>query len=240
MKIFPFTWLELKQIQKKPVVVLIASMFCLTGLQFFSSLNGVPFISQLVQGNHYHFYSFLYWALATIFFFMVVPVCVIKFLFRERLSDYGLKSGQIFGYWKTYALGFAFLFPFLLIASYSHQFKITYPFFVPPISEFVPYYLIAEVLYVVTFFSLEFFFRGFMVLGLKKDLGLYSVFVMTIPYCMIHFAKPLPECIGSIFAGIFLGLMSYKTQSVWMGAVLHSVVALSMNWLSLWHRGYFS
>lgn len=76
-----------------------------------------------------------------------------------------------------------------------------------------------------------------MVHGLKRYIGAYSILVMMIPYCMIHFNKPLPECVGSIFAGIFLGMMSYKTGSVWMGAFTHMAVAISMDVLSLWHRG---
>jgi membrane protease YdiL (CAAX protease family) len=102
-----------------------------------------------------------------------------------------------------------------------------------------PYFFSWECLYLLQFFGLEFFFRGFMIHGLKDKLGIYSVFVMTIPYCMIHFGKPLPECVGSIGAGLFLGMMSYKTGSVWMGAFLHMAVAISMDVLSLWHRGYF-
>jgi membrane protease YdiL (CAAX protease family) len=45
--------------------------------------------------------------------------------------------------------------------------------------------------------------------------------------------------LGSIGAGLFLGMMSYKTGSIWMGAFLHMAVAISMDVLSLWHKGYF-
>ncbi|MBS1680842.1 MAG: CPBP family intramembrane metalloprotease [Bacteroidetes bacterium] len=240
MSLFPFTGQELKQLDKKPIVVLLTTTVCLVGIQFLGNINNFSFLVQQIQGTHFQFYSFVYWASVTIFFFAIVPVVVIKFFLNEPLRDYGLKTSQVFGYYKIYALTFAILFPFLFLAAYTYEFQVTYPFFVPPIEEFVPFYLIGELLYVLTFFALEFFFRGFMVLGLKKNLGFYSVFVMTVPYCMIHFAKPLPECIGSIFAGVFLGLMSYKTQSIWMGSLIHSAVALSMNWLSLWHRGYFN
>jgi membrane protease YdiL (CAAX protease family) len=125
------------------------------------------------------------------------------------------------------------------MVSYTPQFQSVYPFYVPLHGGLMPYYFIWEIFYVLQFFALEFFFRGFMVHGLKKEMGLYSIFIMTVPYCMIHFGKPLPECVGSIFAGIFLGLMSYKTQSIWMGSLIHVAAGLSMNWLSLWQRGLF-
>lgn len=239
MKLLPFSRQELNQLNRKTITVLLVSLICLVGIQFFGNIDKVPFLLLFIQGDRYQFYSFVYWALITIFFFSAVPLIVVRFVFNEKPSDYGLKTKQIFGYGKVYLIAFAIICPLLIIASYSNQFQATYPFYVPPIEKFAPLYIVAEILYVLTFFALEFFFRGFMVLGLKKEMGLYSVFVMTIPYCMIHFTKPLPECIGSILAGIFLGLMSYKTQSIWMGAFLHSAVALSMNWLSLLQRGYF-
>jgi membrane protease YdiL (CAAX protease family) len=87
------------------------------------------------------------------------------------------------------------------------------------------------------FFGLEFFFRGFLLHSLKPSLGIYSIFVMTVPYCMIHFAKPLPETFAAIFAGIFLGWLSYRNGNIWMGFVLHCFVALSMDVMALLNKG---
>jgi membrane protease YdiL (CAAX protease family) len=100
--------------------------------------------------------------------------------------------------------------------------------------------LLWEALYACQFIALEFFFRGFMVHGLKHRFGVYSVFVMTVPYCMIHFQKPLPECVASIIAGVALGLMSLKTRSVWLGAALHISVAWGMDVCSLFRKGAFT
>ena len=62
---------------------------------------------------------------------------------------------------------------------------------------------------------------------------------MMVPYCMIHFGKPMPETLAAIAAGIILGFMSLKTRSVWMGAALHVSVALSMDLCALWRSGKF-
>lgn len=239
MSILPFTSTDFRQLPRKSVIVLLVSVICLIGLNFFTNASTLPFAGQGFKGKHYLFYHYSYWALASSFFYLVLPIFVIKVLFKERLREYGLKREQFFGYFRVYSLVFLIIFPLIVIASYSLQFQATYPFYFPLGDEFVPYYLIWEVFYLIQFFALEFFFRGFMVHGLKKDMGVVAVFIMVIPYCMIHFSKPLPECIGSIVAGIFLGLMSYKTQSIWMGTLLHAAAALSMNWLSLWQRGYF-
>jgi membrane protease YdiL (CAAX protease family) len=96
-----------------------------------------------------------------------------------------------------------------------------------------------EVVYAVQFVALEFFFRGFLVHGLKHRFGVYSVLVMTVPYCMIHFGKPMPEATASIIAGVALGLVSLATRSIWLGAALHISVAWGMDAACLARRGLF-
>ena len=100
-----------------------------------------------------------------------------------------------------------------------------------------PNLFIWEIVYFVQFFALEFFFRGFMLHGTKQQFGYYSVFVMTIPYCMIHYGKPLPETIAAIVAGIVLGTLSLKSRSIWLGVAIHYSVAITMDLCSLWQKG---
>jgi hypothetical protein len=83
----------------------------------------------------------------------------------------------------------------------------------------------------------ELFFRGFLVLGLKRALGLASVLVMLAPYCMIHYYKPMPEALGSIGAGLLLGLLAWRTGTVVYGWFLHYSVALTMDLLALHQTG---
>jgi membrane protease YdiL (CAAX protease family) len=47
------------------------------------------------------------------------------------------------------------------------------------------------------------------------------------------------ETFAAFIAGIVLGLMSLKTRSIWMGAVLHVSVALSMDFAALRRKGFF-
>jgi membrane protease YdiL (CAAX protease family) len=180
----------------------------------------------------------LYWAIGVIGTYVVLPVCVVKLVFRERLVDYGLKvRGLLHGGWLYLAM-FAFMFPFLVCLSTTVRFQETYPFYdLEPGQPLWPLFWIWELFYVLQFVSLEFFFRGFIVHGTKHRFGVYSIFVMMVPYCMIHFGKPLPETCGAIGAGVVLGFMSLKTRSIWLGAALHVAVAISMDLLSLWRQG---
>jgi membrane protease YdiL (CAAX protease family) len=76
-----------------------------------------------------------------------------------------------------------------------------------------------------------------MVHGLKKRFGFYSIIIMTIPYCMIHFGKPMPETIAAIFAGLILGTFSMKSNSIWLGIAIHYSVAITMDLSALWQKG---
>jgi len=180
----------------------------------------------------------IYWSLGTYLNYFVIPVLAIKLLFRENLSDYGVDPRGMFRGGLIYVGFFAVMVPLLLFFSTTDAFQARYPFYQIGTTEPLwPRFWIWEMFYMVQFFCLEFFFRGFMVHGTKHRFGVYSIFVMTVPYCMIHFGKPMPETFAAIVAGVVLGYMSLKTRSIWPGAALHMSVALSMDFLSLWNRG---
>jgi membrane protease YdiL (CAAX protease family) len=56
---------------------------------------------------------------------------------------------------------------------------------------------------------------------------------MIVPYCMIHYGKPLPETFGAILAGLILGTIAMRTKSIWGGALIHIGVAMTMDVLAL-------
>jgi membrane protease YdiL (CAAX protease family) len=185
-------------------------------------------------------YRLLYWVSIVIFFYLVPPVLLIKLVFREKLSTYGLGARNAFRDYKIYLLMLCVMIPLVLFFSRTQSFQARYPFY--DVSEGEPLYpnlLIWELAYFIQFFALEFFFRGFMLHGTKQRFGYYSVFVMTIPYCMIHFGKPLPETIAAIIAGIVLGTLSLKSRSIWLGVAIHYSVAITMDLCSLWQKGLF-
>jgi membrane protease YdiL (CAAX protease family) len=180
-----------------------------------------------------------YWAFIVTLFYFVIPALGIKYVLRRDLKDYGLNLKIEKGFAKLYLQCAAVMLPLVYLVSLTDGFAAKYPFLKVYGGE--PYFgyalLIWELLYFLQFFGLEFFFRGFLVHSLKRSLGFYSIFVITVPYCMIHFGKPMTESFAAIFAGIFLGWLSYKNGSIWLGLLLHCTVALTMDVLALHHKG---
>jgi len=194
----------------------------------------------LADGTNRDLHQNVYWALFSFATYFFIPCLVIRVLFREQVRDYGVKPRGAFANWWIYVVMFGVMLPILFVVSQNDRFKETYPFYrMEQGQPLWPRFWIWEISYGLQFVGLEFFFRGFMVHGTKHRFGFYAVFVMTVPYCMIHFGKPMPETFGAIVAGVVLGFMSLKTRSIWMGAAIHMSVALSMDFLSMWRQGLF-
>lgn len=182
-----------------------------------------------------------WWAIAVSLTYTILPLAVIHWGFREPLSAYGLKRRGMFRGLSLYLLFLSIMVPLIFLVSADHGFQNTYPFLpVRKPSELSSELFRWELLYALQFVSLEFFFRGFILHGVRHRFGLYSIFVMMLPYCMIHFQKPFLECVASILAGIGLGAMSLATRSIWLGAFLHISVAWGMDFACLWRRGLFA
>ena len=180
-----------------------------------------------------------WWVAVVTAFYLVVPAFCIQYFYKERLADYGLNFRFERGFWRLFATSIAIMLPLVYLMSQTESFTAKYPFL--KIHDGEPYIgttlLIWELIYFVQFFGLEFFFRGFLVHSLKPALGVYSIFVMTVPYCMIHFGKPPAETIAAIGAGVFLGWLSYRNGNIWLGLLLHCTVAFSMDVLALYNKG---
>ncbi len=177
-----------------------------------------------------------YWSLGNFVLYVAIPAIVVRGIFRQPLSQFGLKMRGWHQNWWVYVAFYLLLFPAVVLASQWQSFQSKYPFY-HVYREFPgPRFYVWELLYAVQFVSLEFFFRGYMIQAGRKRLGPYVIFVMTVPYCMIHFGKPIQETLGAIVAGILLGFMALKTRSIWLGAALHISVAWTMDALAVWRN----
>jgi membrane protease YdiL (CAAX protease family) len=98
--------------------------------------------------------------------------------------------------------------------------------------------LIWEAAYVLRFFCLEFFFRGYVLFGLEAKLGYAAVAASTLPYGVIHYGKPFPEALGAVVAGAILGFIALRTRTIIGGVIIHSSIAVLMDVFALWRKGF--
>lgn len=89
-------------------------------------------------------------------------------------------------------------------------------------------YFFFECCYGFDFVSIEFFFRGFLILSLMHICGMHCIIPVACFYCSIHFGKPMAEAISSFFGGTLLGIVAYHTGSIWGGLIVHLGIAWMM------------
>lgn len=182
-------------------------------------------------------YGYTWWAFSRVLGYVVIPVLLWRWWFpRDNLLDYGLRvAGFIKHSWIYFGL-LAVVVPVMVLVARQPDFGNYYPFYKLSSRSWFDL-LVWEAMYFAQFFALEFFFRGWMVGALRRTLGVAAIFVMAVPYCMIHYGKPYLEAHGAIVAGVVLGSLSMKTRSIYAGFLLHVTVAALMDFMSLYKRG---
>ncbi|WP_338847551.1 CPBP family intramembrane glutamic endopeptidase [Massilia sp. W12] len=237
--------------ERDAAVVLLVAALCLTGLEYFTRPAWLaPQLEFLFGATARQTFDaccgtkaqplgrLTYWALVNIACYLTLPLLTIRFYLRRPLREFGVRTENAWLAWRWYVLMLGVMLPLVWLMSATSGFLALYPFLrLPPGAPLWPTFLWWELLYFAQFFALEFFFRGFLLHGLAPQLGRLSILVMMLPYCMLHFGKPLPETLASILAGIVLGHLSLKSGSIWLGAVMHCSVALAMDGMALWRKG---
>ncbi|TMQ16427.1 MAG: CPBP family intramembrane metalloprotease [Deltaproteobacteria bacterium] len=185
------------------------------------------------DGSYYwELRGYIWWSGWRVFGYMILPMIVIACLPGQRIRDYHISPrGFVTHLWIYIAL-FAAVSPLVLYASTTYSFRQTYPFYRIANRSFADLAM-WEGLYAAQFLALEFFFRGFLLHGLRRALGSNAIFVMLVPYCMIHYGKPMAETFGAIGASLILGTLAMRTRSIWGGVLIHVGVATTMDVLAL-------
>ncbi len=196
-----------------------------------------PFIKSLWHGDEQIFWlKSINWIVRV--FVVLIPVFII-WLIKDKSNQpfYGTKA---LTHIKPYLTMLLIMIPFIALASTQNDFLAMYPK-----AKFLEhlnlpskrlYYFIYELCYGFDFVSIEFFFRGFLILSLSRICGPQCIIPVACFYCTIHFGKPLGEAISSFWGGILLGIISFNTQSVWGGLIIHLGIAWLMetgSWLGL-------
>jgi len=229
----------------RPLVVFIVVAFSLTLQEYYGDRSDFARYFAPPEDGYspeYEFWAFCWWSGWRVFGYFILPAITI-YAFKlwpdshdQNLVEYGLRGKGFLEHAPIYISLYLLVLPAVVAASATPAFQRTYPF--AEFSRLSWKYLIQwEILYAAQFFSLEFFFRGFMLHGTKRSLGAYSIFAMVVPYCMIHYHKPIAEVLGAIFAGTVLGTLALRTRSIWSGVAIHVAVAVTMDVLALAHTG---
>ena len=132
-----------EKLDKKVLVTILVSVFSLVAIQYLNSiqktlqllhslgLNDLTSIAieSLQKVNDYQLLDLNYWAMCSFFFYFIVPVLVIKFSWKEKISSYGLSLKGLTKGMRFYLLFLLIMLPLVWIASQTEQFQHSYPFY---------------------------------------------------------------------------------------------------------------
>ncbi|MGL4595824.1 MAG: hypothetical protein ACRCUY_13965, partial [Thermoguttaceae bacterium] len=130
--------------------------------------------------------------------FGMIPMGIVKFVFREKLASYGIR----FGITKLTIRSFLITAPFIVLIAYltgkNPAFFDVYPF-----SPFLrsergniewELFTIHAILYFGYYFGWEFLFRGFLQHGISSRCGIeVAILVQTLASTMLHYGHPPSE-----------------------------------------------
>ena len=180
----------------------------------------------------------LTWAIATTAGYLVLPTLFVLLVHREGLGSIGYRLKGFVRHAWIYLVLYAVMVPFVLFAGDRADFQRTYPFVLNARHDWGTF-LVWEASYLLQVFALEAFFRGYLLFTLERRFGWTAVFFMVVPYCMIHFHKPVLEAFGALVAGTVLGVLALRLRSFFGGVLLHGLVALTMDLLGARAAGLF-
>jgi membrane protease YdiL (CAAX protease family) len=177
-----------------------------------------------------------WWVGSILIGFLALPALLMAFLPGNRLRDCNLGFRGFREHFWIYVGLYGAVVPVIWLVSLSPSFYTFYPMYGNAGRSWFDL-LMWEGMYAGQFVALEFFFRGFLVGGLGRHIGIFAVPVSVMPYMMIHFSKLLPEAAASVVAGFVLGYLAWETKSIWGGVCVHCAVAATMDLLALAHKG---
>jgi membrane protease YdiL (CAAX protease family) len=213
--------------QTKPTIILLLAAILPTLHLYFGS---IAFANQAFP-SFGSFGASIYMFLSFFLLMGIIPLLIILFVFKEPLRDYGIT----FGDWQKglpLALLLTILIAILLLlpSSQTPDFRSTYPFDKSAgdsIFSFIRFELLRGLIFYTAW---EFFFRGFMLFGLRKYVGDWlAICIQTVPSCLWHIGLPIGEIVSSILAGVLFGIIAIRTKSIFWVFLLHYFIGLFLD-----------
>jgi membrane protease YdiL (CAAX protease family) len=213
----------MKDFLKRPLVYLPL----LTILSFFSAIPAFWLArTGFINSNSTIFFLIISIGASTTM--LVLPLLLIKHIWNEKVSDYGLRLPEKVTYAvKLTSLTFIPLVPLTVLLSKATSFRSFY-MIDHPLSIIFFLELILSLIY---FLSEEFLFRGFLLFSLQQKLGWRGFWIVNIIFSLLHIGKASGEIFISFFIGIIFSYLSIKTRSILPAVVLHFSMAIMLNFL---------
>ena len=144
--------------------------------------------------------------------YLVIPLAITIFLFRESPREYGFSVGN----WKVgmiiTVLSMLVMAPVIYLLGHGNASMQKY---YQPYANGLPW---------TTFLDLigwEFIFRGWILFGYARKFGPQALWLQAVPFALMHNGKPEVETLSTIFGGFAFGWVAWRTKSFLYPFLIH-------------------
>jgi membrane protease YdiL (CAAX protease family) len=151
------------------------------------------------------------------FLYLVIPLGIIIFAFREHPKEYGF----CFGDWKAGLFltmgGAALMTPVIWLLARSDA----------SIQRYYQNWLVPNLIgwNVLELLGWEFLFRGWLLFGYARKYGPDALWLQAVPFALAHIGKPGIETFSTIFGGFAFGWVAWRTRSFLYPCIIHWFIA---------------
>lgn len=159
----------------------------------------------------------------------LIPALIVKLVFREPLSAYGVRLGDLSFGWKAFVVVAPVMALLSLMASRMPDFLAVYP--LNRAAGAGPLAFAGHALAYLAFYAgWEFGFRGFVQFGLREEIGDWNaILVQTAVSAAFHVGKPFGETLGAVLGGLVWGVIAFRSRSLLVPILTHWVLGLSLD-----------
>lgn len=215
----------------KPTLILLLTPVLLVTFKYYGSKQWYFEVLRdwFVLADNPELTSALYVFIASFVLFGIVPLLVIRFVFKEPVSSYGLQMGDSTFGWKAVAI----LGPLFVLSAYPSsfmpEFLAEYPLY-PGAGATTGAFISHALSYLFFYIGWEIYFRGFMQFGLRSTFGDWnSILIQVMASCLVHIGKPAAETYSSILGGLVWGILAFRTRSIVYGLVIHWLLGVALD-----------
>ena len=174
--------------------------------------------------------------LVALVLFGLIPMGIVRWGFRERLADYGLRFGIAHRTLRTFLLALPFIVGIAIGVGHNSDFHAVYPLNEAIRAQHtkigVDLFVLHAICYGGYYLGWEFLFRGFVQHGLSDRYGVpAAVIVQTMASTILHYGHPASEIFGALIAGLVWGFLTYRTRSILSGLGQHAILGIVLDWV---------
>jgi membrane protease YdiL (CAAX protease family) len=236
--------MKIKEITKGKTVKTFLILFTITLLYMTYTYQGDPeffllylnrspsFIKAQANAQYYQWVS-------AFFLLGLIPALIVKIVFRERFTRYGLFGGRPLPVVLITLFGIVIITPITYFGSKRSDMSSFYPL-VLNAGDSPILFVKSSLFYVLYYIGYEFCFRGYLFLGIKEDVGEWQALAISlIATVLLHVNRSQGEMIMTIIIGVAFPLVVDRFKSLWPAVFMHAYAGVSLDYWIILRRGGF-